>query len=341
VKLTPESAEDLKEFGLTDSGVPGVAYAVAGTRGSIKKWLRIDTTASAKVANPAILSGVAGALSQAARQQEAAQLRQLLETSDEKLDQILRGQRDEILGDLAGIEGEIHAALLDREIEGTIDAHTWSNLSGVSLEFRKVRSKAFLKLGGIADDLVQQKRIGDLNGRLPAAKREVQQWLGVIVRCTTALDELAVLELDYYAAIEPERVNTRRLSLDASRQDDQVKLHEGLSVLMQRMDAAAELANQNAILHVKGLPAVIRSIDDTRSLIKRFYEALSIEVDWDSLDPTQWRIAIREWHQWRNALAEAGSEAWDKGKPVFAAVAFSALGALMKDKIKLPPKHGG
>lgn len=341
VKLTPESAEDMKEFGLTDSGVPGVAYAVAGTRGSIKKWLRIDTTAGAKVANPAILSGVAGALSQAARQQEAAQLRQLLETIDQKLDQILRGQRDEILGDLAGIEGEIHAALLDREIEGTIDAHTWSNLSGVSLEIRKVRSKAFLKLGGIADDLVQHKRIGDLNGRLPEAKREVQQWLGVIVRCTTALDELAVLELDYYAAIEPKRVNTRRLSLDASRQDDQVKLHEGLSVLMQRMDAAAELANQNAILHAKGLPAVIRSIDDTRSLIKRFYEALSIEVDWDSVDPTQWRIAIREWQQWKNALAEAGSEAWDKGKPVFAAVAFSALGALMKDKIKLPLKHGG
>ncbi|WP_171906527.1 hypothetical protein [Arthrobacter sp. SW1] len=109
---------------------------------------------------------------------------------------------------------------------------------------------------------------------------------------------------------------------------------------MQRMDSAACRANQNAILHVKGLPAVIRSIDDTRSLIKRFYKALSIEVDWDSLDPIQWRAAIREWQQWKNALAEAGTEAWDKGKPVLVAVAFSALGVLVKDKIKLPLKSG-
>jgi hypothetical protein len=340
VKLTPEAAEDMKEFGLTDSGVPGVAYAMAGTRGSIKKWLRIDTTTSAKLANPAILSGVAGALSQVARQQEAAQLRKLLETLDQKLDQVLRGQREEILGDLAGIEREIRATILVREMEGSIDSLTWSKLSGVSLQIRQVQSKAILKLGGIADDLEQHKRIGDLNARLRDAKREVQLWLSVIARCTTALDELAILELDHNAAIAPDRVDTRRLSLDASRQDDQVELHEGVSVLMQRMDSAACLANQNAILHVKGLPAVIRSIDDTRSLIKRFYEALSIEVDWDSVDPTQWRVAIREWQQWKNALAEAGTEAWDKGKPVLAAVAFSALGVLMKDKIKLPLKPG-
>lgn len=340
LKITPESADAIKEFGLTDSGVPGVAYAMAGTRGSIKEWLKIDTTAGAKLANPAVLSGVAGALSQAARQQEAAQLRDLLETISQKLDQVIRGQRDEILGDLAGIEREIRAAFVSLEMDGAMDSLTWSKLSGASLQIRQVQSKAILQLGGVADDLEQHKGIGDLNVQLQLAKGTVQVWLSAIARCTTALDELAILELDHYAAIAPDRVNSKRLSIDASRHDDQVQLYEGISVLMQRMDWAAETVNQHAILHVNGLPAAILSIDDTRTLVKRFYVALGIEVDWDSLDPTRWRVAIREWGQWKNALAEAGAKTWDKGKPVLAAVAFSVLAMALKDKIKLPKNAG-
>lgn len=338
VKITPESAEAIKEFGLTDSGVPGVAYAMAGTRGSIKEWLRIDTTAGAKAANPAVLSGLAGALSQAARQQEVAQLRQLLGRLDQKLDHVLRGQRDEILGDLAGIEREIRAALRTTKIEGQIDALTWSKLSGTSLEIRQVQSKAILKLAGIADDLDLHKRIGDLNEHLPRAKSGVQLWLATIARCTAALDELAILEIDHYAAIAPGQVNPRRMSLEASRQDDHTELHEGISVLLQRMDSAADLANQNKIFHLKAVPAAIGSIEETRGLVKRFCFALNIEVDWDSLDPIQWRIAIREWRQWRNGLKEGGSLAWEKGKPVLGTLALTVLAAAMKDKIKIPGK---
>jgi hypothetical protein len=69
------------------------------------------------------------------------------------------------------------------------------------------------------------------------------------------LNELAVLQVDHYAAIEPDRVNTKRVSLDALRQGDQLKLQQGISVLMQRKDSAAEQANQNPILHPKALPA--------------------------------------------------------------------------------------
>jgi hypothetical protein len=340
VKLTPESAEAIKEFGLTDSGVPGVAYAMAGSRGSIKEWLRIDTAVRAQAANPAVLSGLAGALSQAARQQEVAQLRILLETLDEKLDQVLRGQRDDILGDLAGIERELRAAFTTRRMEGSIDALTWSKLSGTSLEVRQVQAKAILKLGGIADDLKQYKRVGELNARLPQAKEEVQMWLSTITRCTTALNELEILELDRLAAIAPDQLDAKRLSLDCARQDDQGELYDGISLLMQRMDEAAATANQNKIIHVKGVPAAIRSIDDTRGLIKRFSDALGVEIDRDILAPIRWRAAIRQWPQWKNSFSEGGSQIWQKGKPVLTTLAITALATVVKDKIKLPEKSG-
>ena len=337
VKLTPESAQSIKDFGLTDSGVPGVAHAMAGARGSIKKWLRIDTTAGAKVSNPAALAGVAGALSQAAREQEAAQLRALLERLDIKLDQVLRGQRDDILGDLAGIERELRAAMLTREMEGSVDGLTWSKLAGASMQIRQVQSKAVLKLGGIADDLESHRTVGKLNTELQQTKNEVSMWLSAVARCTMVLDELTVLELTHYAAIAPEKVNTKRLTLDAARRSDQDDLHDGIVGLISRMDTAADNANQHKILHARGVPKAIRAIEDTKTVVRVFYDALGIEVDWTSLDSKQWLAAIREWRQWRNAASEAGSQAWEKGKPVFGALAIAAATALFKKGFPTKP----
>lgn len=336
-KLTPESARSMKDFGLTDSGVPGVAHAMAGARGSIKKWLQIDTTAGAKASNPAALAGVAGALSQAAREHEAAQLRALLERLDSKLDQVLRGQRDDILGDLAGIEREIRAAMVTREMEGSVDGLTWSKLAGASMQIRQVQSKAVLKLGGIADDLESQRTVGKLNIELQQTKNEVSMWLSAIARCTTALNELTVLELTHYAAVAPGSVNTKRLALDAARQSDQDDLHDGIAGVIRRMDKAADNANQHKILHARGVPKAIQSIEDTKTVVRVFYEALGIEVDWTNLDSKQWLAAIRDWRQWRNAASEAGSQTWEKGKPVLTALAFAAVTALFKKGFPTKP----
>ena len=337
VKLTPESAQSIKDFGLTDSGVPGVAHAMAGARGSIKKWIQIDTKAGAKASNPAALAGVAGALSQAAREQEAAKLRELLEGLDSKLDQVLRGQRDDILGDLAGIVREIRAAMLTRQMEGSVDILTWSKLASASMQVRQVQSKAVLKLGGIADELERHKRVGKLNVGLQQTKDEVSMWLSAVARCTTALDELTVLELTHYAAIAPDQVNTKRLTLDAARESDQNELLDGITSLIRRMDRTADTANQNKILHPRGVPEAIRSIEDTKSVVRAFYDALGIEVDWTSLDSKQWLAAIREGRQWRNAASEAASEAWEKGKPVLVSVAIAAIAALFKKGFPTKP----
>jgi hypothetical protein len=337
VKLTPESAQSIKDFGLTDSGVHGIAHAMAGARGSIKKWLQIDTSVAAKASNPAALAGVAGALTQAAREREAAQLRELLERLDNKLDQVLRGQRDDILGDLAGIEREIRAAMRTREIDGIVDTLTWSKLAGASLQIRQVQSKAVLKLGGIADDLESQKSVGKLNVQLQQTKDEVSMWLSAIARCTAALDELTVLELAHYAAISPENVNSKRLVLDVAREGDQSELHDGIANLIRRMDRAADNANQNKLLHTNGVPKAIRSIEDTKSVVRAFYEALGVEVDWANLDAKQWLAAIREWRQWKNAAAEAGSQLWERGKPVIGAAALTAVTVLLNRRFPSKP----
>lgn len=127
------------------------------------------------------------------------------------------------------------------------------------------------------------------------------------------------------------------MSLEASRRDDQAELHQGISVLLRRMNAAADLAIKLRS-STYGCSSAMGSIEQTRGLIKRFYVALNIEVDWDSLVPIEWSAAIREWRQWRNGLVEVGSLAWEKGKPLLVTIALTVLTAAVKDKVKLPGK---
>lgn len=60
VKLTEQSAAAIKDYGLTETDVPGVAYAMAGRPGDIKQWLKIDVSVGAKLTSPGMLSSVAG-----------------------------------------------------------------------------------------------------------------------------------------------------------------------------------------------------------------------------------------------------------------------------------------
>jgi hypothetical protein len=311
---------------------------MAGKRGNIKEWLQVDTTTRAQAANPGVLSGAAGMLSQAARQQEAAQLRDLLGSLDQKLDLVLRGQQDDILGDLDGIERQIRVTRKRVNTEGDIDELTWSTLFGTSVGLRQVQAKALRKLQGIDADLEGQKRFGDLNQRLQEAKDEVQQWLSVVSRCVIALDELAVLELDYCAVLEPNKLDTRRATLDHERQDDRLELERGIAVMMQRMDEAAVTANQNKLLHVRGVPMALASIEEARTLVQRVYEAFGIDLEWESVDPVLLRVALLQARQWKNGVKEGGSLALEKGKPVAGAaataVAGAAVTALAKGKFK-------
>lgn len=333
LKITQESAEAISRFGLTPSAVPGVSYAMAGPRGTVKKWLQIDNSRSATLSHPAALSGIAGALSQAAREQEAAQLHALLARIDHKLDRVLAGQRDDVLGDLAGIEREIRTGMHTRQWTGTVDTLTWSKIAGASLQLRQVQSKAVLKIAGIAEELVRHTRAELLNSELQTCIAEVTLWISTLARCAAALDELTILELAHYATLAPAQVNTQRLALDAARDHDRAQLTTSVLTLVQRMDATAARANAHIILHARGVPQAIRTINEARSVVDDFSRTLGIEAGGEQVHPAQWRAALREWGQWKNVGTEAAQYGWEKGKPVIGSIALAAVTALITKKL--------
>lgn len=329
VKLTGESAEAIKEFGLTDTEVPGVAYAMAGRPGDIKQWLKISKSPGAKMSSPTVLSGIAGSLGQAATQLEADQMRALIESLDEKIDQVLRGQRDAIVGPLNGVQRHIRSAQTSRRVQGEVDSQEWDKIAGTPQRIRELQSTAVEKLRGVAGDMEQYKRVGDLNARMPELQDQIELWIGVIARCFAALDEVADLELEYTAAIAPVKLDAKRLAIQEDRLGAITDLSAGVAELVSQMSVSAERAKSNRLLHRTGSPQVIRLIEGARDPIKKLYDALGLEINWESITEAQWREAIRQLGQWKNALAEGGSISWEKGKPVLKSLAMAGAVALV------------
>ncbi len=177
-------------------------------------------------------------------------------------------------------------------------------------------------------------RFGDLNQMLIESKVEVSEWLSVVSRCAVALDELAVLELEYWAVLEPQLLDTHRAMLDSERQDDRIELENRIGILLRSLDDIAQTANENKLFHRRGVPKAFDSIKAARGLVERVYDVLGLDVLGESVHPITWREALFQRKQWKNGLQEGRSLAREKGKPAVAIIGTVALSVILNEVAK-------
>ncbi|RRD24450.1 hypothetical protein [Actinomyces bowdenii] len=150
VKLTEESARDIRELGLVPTKTDGISYAMVGQPGSIAKWVRIETGVTSWLTNPVILSGAAGIMAQLARQQEMKELKGRLESIDGKLDDVRRRQRDAVLGKMDGARSAIDEAVA--LIEGGGDRETaWRKVEDTKGTVLEVEADAVRAIEALSD----------------------------------------------------------------------------------------------------------------------------------------------------------------------------------------------
>ena len=172
LKLTPESAQLRKTYGLMESKTSGVRHAMVGKPGSIKSWLQIEQGPGSLLTNPAMLSGAAGIMAQVAMQQTMAEITDYLSRIDEKVDEVLGKVDGTVLKDMIGARLQIRRARTMQEQEGRVTDDAWGEVQGASGKLMDVQGYALLQLEAIAEKLEGKTKIG---GLLPTAGR---------VRCT-------------------------------------------------------------------------------------------------------------------------------------------------------------
>lgn len=322
LKLTPDSARRLKDGGgLMKTKTKGISHAMLGESGKKSlKWLQVEDGPGSIATNPAVLSGVAGLLSQFAQQSEAQELKALLLKIDGKLDDVRRAQRDAVIARMRSSAAEIDEAMVIRAHGG--DPQTlWDKVSSSSGVIKDVQEEALLALGALADKVEGKSKSGELKRTLHGIEGEVAVQLAVLARCFELQDQFKVIELDHVLATAPQNLAGHRRGVEVARQERRASVLEVTGRLMGRLDAAGEIANENILLHARAARSVVGSLNATSAIVDDFHAPLGIETSRRSVDVTPWREALRDPAQRLVAGKEAGQKAAMVGAAVLVSVA--------------------
>ncbi|WP_217130830.1 hypothetical protein [Streptomyces sp. AC558_RSS880] len=294
VKLTKESAERVKKFGLMESRTPGVSHAMVGKPGSIKSWLQIEKGAGSFLTSPARLAGVAGVMAQLSMQQTMDEITDYLATIDEKVDDVLRAQKDAVLSRMIGMDLVIEETMTIREQVGRVSEVTWSKVQTAPTTIAETQAYALRQLDALAEKLESKSKIGDLATAVKEVEPKVREWLAVLARCFQLQDAIAVLELDRVLDAHPDQLDQHRLGLRVARQNRLDLISRSTERLVARMNSAADAANAKVLLYPTKSPAVVRSSNHVVTGVHDFHARLGIESGRQSSEARRWVDAAAE-----------------------------------------------
>ncbi len=309
VKLTKESAQAVKKYGLRESSKTGLSTGVVkGGKGQVRTFVEFAKAPGSLLTNPAVLAGAAGIMAQIAMQQTMDEITNYLATIDEKLDDVLRAQTNQVLARMDGVDLAIKEAMSVRDTVGRVSEVTWSKVQNSSATILETQGYALRQLGDLAEKIEQKTKVGVLAKTAKEAEAGVQKLLAVLARCFQLHDAMAVLELDRVLDASPDELDRHRLGLKAARRDRLELISQSTERLLARMIAAAGTANSKVLLNPTESPAVVESSNRVATCVYDFHGLLGIESGRQSAEARRWVDAAAE--RW-DKVRETGAESID------------------------------
>ena len=298
LKLTEDSARKVKELGgLMPTDKAGISHAVIGQRGNVKSWIQVASgpgRAAATFANPAALAAIGTFMAQQQMQQSIDEMKDYLAQIDEKVDDILRAQRDAVIAEMIGVELMVDEAMTVRDQVGRVSEVTWSKVQSGAATIAKTQAYALRQLDALAEKLERKTDMGELIKATKESEAKVQEWLAVTARCFQLQDALGVLELDRVLDASPDELDRHRLGLKVARQNRVGAIARTTAVLIDRMNKASRLANAKVLLNPFDSPAVVKSSNNVVTVVIGFQERVGIESDRQAADARRWLAAVGE-----------------------------------------------
>jgi hypothetical protein len=135
-------------------------------------------------------------MQQRAMQQQMDEIVEYLQEINEKVDDILRGQKDAVLADMIGVDLIIEEALTVRDQVGRVSEVTWSKVQATGMTIARTQAYALRQLDAIAEKLEKKANLGEIAKATKETGPRVREWLAVLARTFQLQDGVSVLELD-------------------------------------------------------------------------------------------------------------------------------------------------
>lgn len=324
VKLTAESAEAVKKYGLMPTKTPGVSHAMIGEPGDIKQWLQIAQAPSALLSGPFALTALSTMMQQRAMQQQMDEIVEYLQEINEKVDDILRGQKDAVLADMIGVDLIIEEALTVRDQVGRVSEVTWSKVQATGMTIARTQAYALRQLDAVAEKL-EKANLGEIAEATKEAEPRVREWLAVLARTFQLQDGVSVLELDRVLDASPDELDSHRLGLTTARQNRLELIGRSTARLLAQMDETVRKANSKVLLNPFDSPAAVKSSNQITTGVLDFRDRLGIESGHEAKDAKRWGQAAAEVRdkvlaaasEGANAAERFGAETFDRATEVF------------------------
>jgi hypothetical protein len=294
VKLTADSAKAVKQYGLMPTKTPGVRHAMIGKPGGIKQWLQIDHGPGLVLPGPLALAALSTMMQQRALQQQMDEIVEYLHEIDEKVDDILRSQKDAVLADMIGVELIIEEALTIRDEVGRVSDVTWSKVQATAMTLARTQAYALRQLDALAEKLEKAADLGEIARTISEAEPKVREWLVVLARTFQLQDGVSVLELDRVLDASPDELERHRLGLSTARQHRLELVGRSTAGLLARMEETVRNANSKVLLNPFDSPRAVRSSNQISIGVLDFRGRLGIESAHEPADAKRWAQAALE-----------------------------------------------
>ncbi len=309
MKLTEESWKAAQHLPKVTNSTTGYSRAtLRAANGQFAKNLQFLKTPGAMLTNPAMLAGAAGLMSQLAMQQQMDEITDYLAIIDEKVDDVLRAQKDAVLADMIGVDLLLEEAMTIRKEVGRVSEVTWSKVQGTSMTIARTQAYALRQLDALAEKLEKKSKLGDIADAAKDAEEKVQEWLAVLAHCFSLQEGIGILELDRVLDTSPAELDKHRIGLRTARANRLAMISRSTGELMTRLDAAANSANAKVLLHPALAPAVVRSSNHVVNAVTELDDRLGIERQHDAVEAKRWRRAVIET---RDDVLKSGAEGVD------------------------------
>lgn len=311
IKLTDESARKLKQLEAMKGSAGDVSRAILMEKGKTSHILEFAKTPGAMLSNPAVLTGAAGMMAQLAMQQTMDEITDYLAVIDEKVDDILRAQKDAVVSRMIGAGLVVDEAMTLRKHGGRVSEVTWSKVQTVPTTIADTQAYALRQLDAVAEKLEKKQGMGDLADTAEDAQSTVQEWLAVLARCFQLQDAIGVIELDRVLDAAPEELDAHRIGLRAARAERRELISVSTHRLLERMDDAVSTANAKVLLHPRNAATVVRSSADVAGDLVEFNGLLGVADDHEALQARRWAEAAADL---RDRALESGAAGMDSAR---------------------------
>lgn len=294
VKLTKESAKAFHTEKLMKGSADGIARAVTMKDGKISGILEIASGPGVALLNPAALPVIAGLMAQQAMQESFDEILDCLAVIDEKVDDILRAQKDQVFSELAAVGMLIDDAMVLRAHVGRVSAVTWSKVQANSMCIAKTQDRALRELEALAVKLDKKAKMAELAKAAADIEAKALDWIVILARSIQLDEAMSIIELDLVFDAHPEDLETHRRGLQDARAKRVEQISRMTGDLLDRLQERGAFANSKVLLHPKTASQVVRSSNKVSSDLQEFRTSLGMASPAELLGVKSWGTALVE-----------------------------------------------